>query len=170
MKVDLRFVFFGIIGILMSLQAEAQITSDHAIGLRVGSATGVTYRHKLTDINAIEGILSVQSNSRESRFRLVGLYQFHNSLPALSEDFSWYWGFGGSLGSIGYKAYTDANNNRFDAHSEVAISIDGIVGIEYKIPEAPIAVSLDIKPYFDFLQSSTIRLFDPIGLSIRYTF
>lgn len=170
MKVGLRFVLFSAAIFFMVKSADAQLTSDHAVGARIGSASGITYRYKLTDANALEGILSVQSNSKESRFRLVGLYQYHRSLDALGDGFTWYWGFGGSLGSMTYKAYTDAHGNRIPERGEFALSIDGIVGIEYKIPEAPLAISLDVKPYIDFLQESSIRLIDPIGFSIRYTF
>lgn len=170
MKVGLRFVFFIIVVFCTVQQAEAQLISDHAVGVRVGSASGITYRHKLTDVNALEGILSVQSNSRESRFRLVGLYQYHRTLDALGDGFTWYWGYGGSVGSMTYKAYNDSDGNRIPESSELALSVDGVIGIEYKIPEAPLAISLDVKPYFDFLQSSSIRLIDPIGFSIRYTF
>ena len=112
------------------------------------------YRYSLNQTNAVEGILSVQSNSKYSRFRLVGLYEYH--MP-IANDFSWFWGFGGSVGSYSGKAYTDDKGNRFDKYSELALSVDGIAGVEYKIPSAPIALSLDIKPYFDFLQSSDLK-------------
>ncbi|WP_033566427.1 hypothetical protein [Sphingobacterium sp. SYP-B4668] len=152
---------------LLSLDAKAQLTSDHAIGGRFGSAQGVTYRYTMNEERAVEGILSIQSNSESRRFRLVGLYEYHQQL---SGDFNWFYGFGGSVGSYTRKPFTDANGNRFDRASEAIVSLDGIIGIEYNIPEAPLAISLDVKPYFDFLQSSSIKLIDPIGFSIRYKF
>ena len=157
-------------------RASAQLTEQHAVGGRFGSATGLTYRYTLAEDRAAEGILSVQSNSKYRRFRLIGLYEFHKPL---AENFSWYYGFGGSLGSIKYKAIvtttTDPTSGavttiRTDPKSELALSLEGVVGVEYRIPTTPLAVSLDVKPYFDFLQESSIRLFDPFGLSIRYTF
>jgi len=147
--------------------AQAQLSSQHAIGARFGSATGITYRYTLTPATAVEGILSIQGNSEYSRFRLVGLYQHH--MPIM-DDFSWFWGYGGSVGSYTGKAFTDASGNRFDKYSELALSVDGIVGVEYKIPSAPLAISLDAKPYFDFLQESGFRIWDGIGFSVRYTF
>jgi len=152
---------------LLSLDVKAQLTSDHAIGGRFGSAQGVTYRYTMNEARAVEGILSIQSNSESRRFRLVGLYEFHNTLAG---DFNWFYGFGGSVGSYTRKPFTDANGNRYDRSSEAIISIDGVIGVEYNIPEAPLAISLDVKPYFDFLQSSSIKLIDPIGFSIRYKF
>jgi len=145
----------------------AQLSTQHAVGARFGAATGINYRYTLADDRAVEGILSVQSNSTSSRFRLVGLYEYYKPL---ANNFSWYYGFGGSVGSYTYKAFTDASGNYHQSNGELSLSIDGIVGIEYNIPNAPIALSLDVKPYFDFIQESSIRLFDPVGFSIRYKF
>lgn len=167
MSHTLRSILFLVFLIFVGKESFAQLTSQHAIGARFGSATGVTYRHTLSEDRAIEGIMSIQSNSRSNRFRVVGLYEFHKPL---SGDFSWYYGFGGSLGSFKYKAFTDGSGKRVDATSEFAVSIDGIVGVEYNIPTTPLAVSLDVKPYLDFLQESTIKLIDPFGFSIRYKF
>ena len=74
------------------------------------------------------------------------------------------------MGSYTRKPFTNAEGNRFDKYSEMALSIDGIAGVEYQIPSAPIALTLDIKPYFDFLQESGFRIWDGVGFSIRYTF
>ncbi|MFD2741874.1 MULTISPECIES: hypothetical protein [Sphingobacterium] len=156
---------------LFSGSTYAQLRSQHAAGLRFGSATGFNYRYALNDVNAVEGILSVQSNSTSSRFRLVGLYQYHQPI---NEDFSWYWGYGGSIGSYTTKAFQsqqpDGTVNFHARNSELALSVDGIAGVEYNIPTTPIAVSLDIKPYFDFLQSSSFRIIDTFGFSVRYQF
>ena len=153
----------------------AQLDSQHAVGGRFGSATGFSYRYTLADDRAVEGILSIQSNSKSRRFRLVGLYQYHRPL---AENFTWFYGFGGSVGSFRYKSEVIQTTNpdgsvttrRTDPKSELALSIDGIVGIEYNIPTTPLSVSLDVKPYFDFLQESSIKLIDPFGLTIRYKF
>ncbi len=157
----------------------AQLNSQHAVGGRFGSATGFSYRYTLADDRAVEGLLSVQSNSKYRRFRLGGLYQYHRPL---AENFTWFYGFGGSIGSFKYKEivtqtqHTDedgktwVNTERTNPSSELALSIDGIIGIEYNIPTTPLSISVDVKPYFEFLQESSIRLFDPFGLTIRYKF
>jgi len=160
--------FFGLF--FFATGAYAQLDSQQSIGGRFGSSQGITYRYSLSQERAVEGILSVQSNSRYRRLRLVGLYEFHQPLQG---NFSWYYGFGGSIGSFKEKPFSVMENNnsvRYDPKSEFSLSIDGIVGIEYAIPEAPISISLDVKPYLDFIQESTIKLFDPIGFSIRYKF
>jgi hypothetical protein len=167
MKNTLRSIFLLGTVLFFCKDAFAQLPSQHAIGARFGSATGITYRYTLAEDRAIEGILSVQSNSRSSRFRLVGLYEWHKPLTG---DFSWFYGVGGSIGSYTYKAYRNAAGEQRNSSSELALSVDGIIGVEYNIPTTPLAVSLDVKPYFDFIQESSIRLIDPFGLSIRYKF
>lgn len=154
--------------------SRAQLDTRHALGGRFGSATGFTYRYAFANDRAMEGILSIQSNSRKRRLRFVGLYQYHKPL---SQNFKWFYGLGGSVGNVKYKDVitTKMEGNtlierRIDGKSEMALSIDAIVGLEYAIPTAPLSISLDVKPYFDFLQESTIRLIDPLGFSIRYTF
>ena len=158
-KVNFLLLTIGLIFLSFN-QASAQLTSQHAVGARFGSATGFNYRYTLAEDRAIEGILSIQSNSTSRRFRMVGLYQYHKPL---TPEFSWYYGFGGSVGSFKYK---DVHNDS----AELALSIDGVIGVEYNVPNAPLAISLDLKPYFDFIQSSSLKIIDPFGLSIRYKF
>lgn len=175
MKYNYLFLLFSVTLLLSTLEVSAQLNSEHAVGGRFGSAQGITYRYTLQQDRAVEGILSIQSNSKSRRFRLVGLYQYHRPL---SGDFTWFYGYGASIGSYKQKSFTTVvthedgttSSNRVDPDSELALSIEGIVGIQYQIPEAPLSVSLDLKPYFDFLQESSIRLIDPFGFSIRYHF
>ncbi|MBE8714601.1 hypothetical protein [Sphingobacterium hungaricum] len=171
-KITLTFLFA--IALFSIQTAQAQLTSQHAIGARFGSATGITYRYTLSEDRAAQAIMSWQSGSQASRFRLVGLYEFHKPITG---DFSWFYGFGGSVGSYTRKSYSEtitegntSSTTTYPKKSELALSIDGIVGVEYNIPTTPLAVSLDVKPYFDFIQESSIRLFDPFGFSIRYQF
>lgn len=173
-KVRSLFLSLGLV-LFFFVDAQAQSINQHSVGARFGSSTGFTYRYTANEGRAIEAIVSMQSNSKRARFRLTGLYQY---VKPLAGDFNWYYGFGGSIGSFKEKSYLlqtiDEDNNPVNAwtksNTEVSLSIDGIVGVEYNIPSAPISLSLDVKPYLDFLQESTIKLFDPIGFSIRYKF
>lgn len=156
-----------IIGLFMVQVASAQLSHKSAVGGRFGSASGLNFRYALAENRALEGILSVQSNSTSSRFRLVGLYEYYKPiLPNLS----WYYGFGGSIGSYKYKSFTDNSGTMHPSNTELSLSIDGIIGLDYMIPDSPISLSLDVKPYLDFIQESSIRFFDPVGFSIRYNF
>jgi len=164
---NLRFSIFAVVFFFFCQHSYAQLDTQHAVGVRFGSATGISYRYTLHESRALEGILSWQSSSRTSRFRIVGLYQYHKPL---ADNFSWYYGFGGSFGSVQYKSYKDSDGNTIPSSSGLLLSVDGVIGIAYDIPDTPLALSLDAKPYLDFIQESSIRLIDPIGFTIRYKF
>lgn len=166
----MRKIFLAVGGILMlgglSNKATAQLDNRGAIGGRFGSAQGITYRHTLNANHALEAIMSIQSNSDFRRFRVVGLYETYKPLVA---GLNWYYGFGGSVGSYKEKdKIIDGQRRSFDSH--LNLSVDAIVGIEFNIPQSPFQISLDVKPYFDFLNETSIKLLDPVGFSVRYKF
>ena len=74
----------------------------------------------------------------------AGLYEW--TQPVINNDFNLYYGVGGHLGA---------------AANKFAIGIDAIVGLEYKIPNAPIAFSLDYKPSVNFMNLNAYGLFRP---------
>ena len=82
----------------------------------------------------------------------AGLYEW--TQPVINNDFNLYYGVGGHLGA---------------AANKFAIGIDAIVGLEYKIPNAPIAFSLDYKPSVNFMNLNAYGLFD-LALGIKFTF
>lgn len=161
------YFLVGFIFLLISApKAQAQLDQKGALGLRFGSAQGVTYKHTLTRNKALEGILSIQNNSKARTFRLVGLYEFYSPIAT---NFTWFYGLGGSIGS--YRQKDQINNGvRMAYDSKLNLSIDGVVGINYAIPGAPFELALDIKPYLDILNDTKLKIFDPIGFSVRYTF
>ncbi|HLR00112.1 MAG TPA: hypothetical protein VK102_07020 [Sphingobacterium sp.] len=170
MKNNLIFLLFVAFFFVPVSNATAQLNNEHAVGLRFGASQGLNYRYTLSSDRAIEGLLSIQSNSKSKRFRLAGLYEH---FYPLHENFNWYWGYGGSVGSYTRKSHTRVLDNGHTeivgSRSELALSVDGVAGIQYDIPNAPLALSLDVKPSFDFMQESSIRLFN-FGFSIRYLF
>lgn len=163
----LRVLAFLVFSIFLSMDSMAQLDHTHAAGLRFGGATGFSYRYSLSGDRALEGILNWQSTSSASRFRIVGLYEYHKPLV---DNFSWYYGFGGSLGSVRYKSYKNADGTTVASSSDLMLSVDGIIGIAYDIPDSPLSISLDAKPYLDFIQESSIRWIDPFGFTVRYKF
>ena len=50
---------------------------------------------------------------------------------------------------------------------DLAIGIDGIIGLEYTFDEVPFSISLDWKPTFNIAEHAAF-LADEAGLSIRY--
>lgn len=143
-----------------------------AIGLRAGGTSGLTIKHFVANGNAIEGIIGAWPNA----FSITGLYEWH--VPqAGAPGLKWYYGIGAHAAVYRdtYYYYREGNNGRPYRYyryvgNGTGLGIDGILGLEYKIPPIPFAISLDIKPYVEFNTNNAIyTAFDP-GLGIKFTF
>jgi len=133
---------------------------EKAVGLRFGLHNGLSYKQFVTHQTAIEGIIVTRWHGWE----IVGLLEYNNELDS-NGSLVWFYGFGGHLGSYS-SVYTHWDGT---TESYMVIGVDGILGIEYKFDNIPLAVGLDWKPYFNIIGYS--RFFgDGGGLSVRYTF
>ena len=72
-------------------------------------------------------------------FQLAGLYEWNQSLGS---GFTLYYGVGAGLGSWKVSEHHDA---------AFGLDIEAIVGVEYKIPSVPLAISLDYRPALEVL-------------------
>ena len=84
---------------------------------------------------------------------------------ANTDQLSWYIGYGGHMGI--WSEEWKKNNPAHDAG--IALGIDGILGLDYKIKNAPLNLSIDWQPSFNFVGSSYFES-GWAGLGIRYTF
>ena len=85
-----------------------------------------------------------------------------------------YYGLGGHFANEAGRTYLlyDRERNRVYRYSSrgYGIGIDGVLGMEYKIPPIPFAISLDIKPFMEFNSDGNVYLkLDP-GLGLKFTF
>jgi hypothetical protein len=132
------------------------------IGLRGGFENGLTIKHFTKQKSALEIILA----SRWRGFEVTGLYEVHNQAFDV-ERLKWFVGFGGHIGfwngDYTNKYWGDPGTNY------TVVGIDGILGLEYSFSEAPINLSLDWKPAFNFVGYSDFWV-DGGAFSIRYIF
>ena len=135
--------------VLMGIGSLSAQNYKNEIGLRLGGSGGLTYRYHLNEGNAIEGMLWFGWNNA---INVTALYEW--SQPVINDDFSLYYGAGAHIGA---------------AYNDFAIGVDGIVGLEYQIPNAPIAISLDYKPAINFIHFNAYGFFD-FALGVKYTF
>jgi hypothetical protein len=155
-----RLFFFGLVALGLTLAAQtAQAQYKNAIGLRAGTANGLSFKTFGKKNNAFDFILNFQSKGDYNYFRFTALYEIHNQINN-AEGLQWYYGFGGTVGSRKYKP-TDGN--------EMIAAIDGVIGLDYKFNGAPINLALDWKPAIEVAPNTG---FDPegFGLSLRFTF
>ena len=147
------------LAIFISAFASAQ-DYNTAIGLRLGTSSGVTARHFLGEKSAVEGLLTTRWQGLE----ITGLYEFSNNAFEV-DRLNWYFGFGGHIGF-----YNGSNTTWGESGtSYVVLGIDGIIGMEYTFIDVPINLSLDWKPFFN-LTGEPGFWGDALALSVRYTF
>jgi hypothetical protein len=156
--------------LLISKQSNAQ-NSDNttsyqtAVGLKFGGyENGVSVKYFATSDVSYEGVLGF----RDHGVVVTGLYEINQeafSEPALK----FYCGFGAHLGAIGKGNYDRfGGNDEYYNSSHILLGADGVLGLEYMIPQSPIAVSLDLDPRVEL---ATGPFFDIApGLGIKYTF
>ena len=142
---------------------------NFAIGLRSGGTSGITLKKNNSD-RSLEGIIGFWKDG----LSLTALWE-RNAIAFNVSGLKWYYGMGGHFG-----VYGDNFNTRWGPswygnpynldNGGVGIGVDGIVGLEYKISEIPIAFSFDFKPYVEILTNDGIFFsFDP-GLGIKLAF
>ena len=158
-------MLFGI-----AFSSQAQDIAKNALGLRLGDSDGfggeISYQRGLSNNNRLELDLGFRNSNDYDAFKLTGIYQW---VWNIERGFNWYAGVGGGVGSWSYDR--KIGNDRYK-DSGTILFVAGDLGIEYNFQEAPIQLSLDIRPelYFnsdDYREDS----FGPdIALGIRYRF
>jgi hypothetical protein len=147
---------------IISAQSKGS-TYKAAIGLRAGETSGLTFKIHTNPGSGLEFIAGLWDNW----FSLTGLYE--KNAPAFNlNGMEWYYGGGGHLAFAADNYYHEGHSyTRAEAY---ALGLDGIVGLEYKIPEIPFAISLDIKPLIEIDGNGYFFFaFDP-GFGLKFTF
>jgi hypothetical protein len=163
-----------IAGTIATHEASAQtqpndpgsVNYSTAIGLRGGETSGLTVKHFFNTGNAIEGIIGFWP----SALSVTGLYE-HN-VPAGPDGLYWYYGGGAHLAFQTGRIYYVNEGMRYYRYTDDALGfgIDGVLGIEYKVPPIPFAFSLDIKPFIEVnTRGRAFVALDP-GLGIKVAF
>jgi len=154
--------------LLISKNSNAQDYKPNyqfAAGLKFGGyENGISGKYFMTDANSIEGVLGLRSHG----LVVTGLYEFNIKISNI-DGFRFYYGFGAHAGAVGAGVYRRfGGGDEIYNKSQVLLGADGVLGLEYVIPQSPIAVSLDLNPR---LELATGPFFDIApGLGIKYTF
>lgn len=147
---------------LAALSARAQDYS-WAFGVRGGgNDAGITLKHILSDGNAME-LTGTYQYARDRMVRstvLSALYEWNQ--PIISDGFLLYYGFGAHVGGA-----TMVKDDSY--YGSLALGAVGVVGMEYKLYSAPIAFSLDYRPFLNILPQPRL-FFGNVGLGIKVCF
>jgi|SRR5687767_3375520 len=144
-----------LISIASLVQAQGNRGSSYrtALGVKVWDGAGISFKHFVSGNNAIELIGYFWSRGA----RITGLYEIHGPITGAS-GLQWYIGPGVHIGFYNTK-YGDG----------AFAGIDGVLGLDYKFNGAPINISLDWQPSFEFGDGRGF-VGSWGGLGIRYTF
>lgn len=154
-KILALLAFFSVIS--TGLQAQSMGGSyKTALGLKVWDGVGVSFKTFLIPKNAIEVVGYFYSHGT----RLTGLYEIHGNIAG-APGLRWYAGPGIHIAFYDTKYAT--NGDRTFA------GIDGVLGLDFKINGAPLDLSLDWQPSFEFGDNRGF-VGSWGGLGIRYTF
>jgi hypothetical protein len=150
-------------GLLSNAQSKSTNSSSYttALGVKVWDGAGISFKHFLKSNKAIELIGYFWGHG----FRITGLYEIHGPIQGAT-GLQWYIGPGAHIGF--YDGFHHHNHDEIN-DDHVHIGIDGVIGLDYKFRGAPINVSLDWQPAFEF-GHGTGFYGSWGGLGIRYTF
>jgi hypothetical protein len=161
-----KLIFSSIMLIGLAFSANSQDISQNALGLRLGDNDGfggeISYQRRLSSDNRLELDLGWRSSKNVDAFKIAGIYQWVWNIEG---GFNWYAGVGGGLGSW-------SENDLGNKDNGTILFAAGDLGIEYNFSEAPIQLSLDIRPelYFNSDDYREDNFGPDIALGIRYRF
>ena len=127
-----------------------------SIGVKMSPAA-LTYKNRYKQGKAIEAIGYITLDG----FSVSILKEFYTPIEG-AEQLSWYYGYGGHLG-IWSEEWKKTNSGT--SNSNMAVGFDGILGLDYKIKNSPLNLSIDWQPAFSIIQS---YFKNHGGISIRY--
>lgn len=151
----LVFTFFAV-----NAQRQNKGTSyTTALGLKMYPGA-LSVKHFIASDRAIEGLAFISQDG----FKLTGLYEIHSNLGSV-EGLKWYIGGGAHMG-----VWSDRWKIQYpDRNPDLTIGVDGVLGLDYKIKGAPLDISFDWQPYFNFIGYNYFESATG-GLGIRFTF
>jgi hypothetical protein len=149
----------------LTINASAQANYNTAVGLRIGGyENGITLKHFINSDTALEGIIGF----RPGVFVVTGLYEKH-AVAFAEPSLTWFYGAGAHIGGISENRYYRAyGKDRYYDNSGILLGADGILGLEWQIPELPVSTSLDLHPRIELARGPFLDL--EAALTIRYTF
>lgn len=158
MKKTILLLFVSFVAVNIHAQ---NLGSNYKTALGIKAYPGaISVKHFVKNNAAIEGLGYFWNYGS----RITGLYEFHGQVNG-AQGLKWYAGPGAHIGFWNNKWKQDYPIRE----SGVAIGVDAVLGLDYKIKGAPINLSVDWQPSFNLIG---YNYFEGGwgGLGIRYTF
>lgn len=158
----------------LSLGAMAQSTYKNSIGLGIDFGTGPTlvgpsFKHFFNGNSAIQAEALFGNHTT----RIQAFYQYHQRISG-AKGLNWYIGGGPGLdfndeNYYGYYKYNDKYYDKYYGHSYTQFLLMPQVGLDFKIPGAPIALDFDWRPTA-FVGDNSHFEAGRFGFGFRFTF
>lgn len=158
-KIIMRKIILLAVVVFLTTISQAQNSSTNsssyknALGVKVLDGGGITFKHFVSGNNALEFIGYFWNRGT----RITGLYEIHGPISGAS-GLKWYIGPGAHIGFYNTK-YGDGS----------FVGLDGVLGLDYKFKGAPINMSIDWQPSFEFGDNRGF-VGSWGGFAVRYTF
>ncbi|MGB3467370.1 MAG: hypothetical protein WBA74_18950 [Cyclobacteriaceae bacterium] len=176
LSIDLRAVLLTVtLMVCLGFSSLAQ-SYEHSAGVRFGHTAGLTYKKFLVEEQALEVLVS----GRNEGMQITLSYLKHNQMEfAFNENFYFFYGVGGH---IGLERFDDLEKSIilneegepafiFEDKNYFTMGVNGHVGIEYRWLSIPMTISMDMKPYFNFIgMRYTRNKFWDAAFSLKYIF
>jgi hypothetical protein len=157
---------FLLVAVTSKAQSQSHDLPDYttAVGLKFGPyESGFSIKYFAAPNTALEGIVGFNDHG----VVVTGLYEMSIvafDVPALK----FFYGAGAHIGAEGSGNYDVLGNNRTYNNTHLLLGVDGVLGLEYKIPQAPIAISVDLDPRVELATGPFFDVGPALGL--KYTF
>ena len=158
----------------MGITVKKYLLDDRALELNIGRAFywwGYENRFKVCDDPNFKDCNFWGYSRSAFALGIQGHYLFHNDLTGL-EGLQWYYGLGVQLrlNSYEYRYKLEGSNKWIYAtQPEFDVGGDAVIGLEYLIPDLPIAVFADVNIFVEIFDN--LFLFWPQGgIGGRYNF
>lgn len=129
---------------------------DRSLGIRVGSANGISYQQFFGRSNSGMETLFVY---RRGGARVIGMFTHHIPIGGRSSDTYFYFGIGGHVGMNGFFFE--------EKHNKSVAGVDAMAGFMYDFYHSPFSVSIDIKPMVELWGTRTLSG-NNAGFTLRY--
>ena len=138
-----------------------------ALGVKFLWGISLTGKYFIKPHQALEAIIRYKGyQGIGNDIALSALYEYERQIPG-AEGLNWYAGAGAYFGHFAYKSSYDPELYGIETSNNY-YGISGVVGLEYKINQLPIAISADWMPSYDLKGSSFVS--ENGGIGIKYTF
>ncbi|MEZ4685720.1 MAG: hypothetical protein R3B47_06535 [Bacteroidia bacterium] len=135
-----------------------------SLGLRAGLTPGFTARWQASETLDGELLWSF----RQGGTQLTGMVS--REIPISAGDLHVYYGGGGHLGYYRDRVTVDENDVPF-RKTHLSVGIDLLGGVAYDIPQTPLTIAVDYKPYVDlFYWKNFSRNLGDVGISLSWRF